>query len=162
MTNDELLAELEIIKMLSEESRPEIELFKVPYLLFLLIIWYCRAGTWCQLKFSTLSESWFGSPTIFVGERMFEIIFCKFHRHSRFIYLISMINEWSYIWKRRVKGEHEIVSFSELYNVNIHVLMQWLVQLLSQSWKWSPHSYNIFTVDEQQSFWFVINKIGSV
>ena len=106
MTNDELLAELEIIKMLNEESRPEIELFKVPYLLFLLIIWYCRAGTWCQLKFSTLSESWFGSPTIFCR---WEIVWDNILQNSsRFkVYLLDKIDQWMKLY---LKKENEKAS----------------------------------------------------
>ena len=59
-------------------------------------------------------------------------------------------------------GEPEIVAFSELYDVNIHVfdaMTSPIPYLISEN-NIFTHKIYIFTVDKQQSFWFVIDKRG--
>ena len=58
-------------------------------------------------------------------------------------------------------GEPEIVVFYKLYNINIHVFdVMTSSTPIFHSWKQYLHSYNIFIVDKQQSFWFVVDNRG--
>ena len=155
-----MLAELDIIEILTEESGCEIEDIQSSIITALTdkfdIVEQEPDG---NCLFRALSAGWFGSPTYFseVRESVWDYILhnserFKVHLPDEFDqYIETMLEdgEWG--------GEPEIVAFSELYNVNFF----WCndkSNALSQSWKQYLHSYNIFTVDKQQSFWFVVDK----
>ena len=123
-TNDELLAELDIIEILTEEIGSEIEDIQSSIITALTdkfdIVEQEPDG---NCLFRALSAGWFGSPTYFseVRESVWDYILHNSERFKvhlpdefdRYIETMLEDGEWG--------GEPEIVAFSELYNVNIHV-----------------------------------------
>ena len=119
-----MLAELDIIEILTEESGSEIEDIQSSIITALTDKFdIVEQEPDDNCLFRALSAGWFGSSTYFseVRESVWDYILhnserFKVHLPDEFDkYIETMLEdgEWG--------GEPEIVAFSELYNVNIHV-----------------------------------------
>ena len=115
-TNDELLAELDIIEILTEECGSEIEDIQSSIITALTdkidIVEQELDG---NCLFRALSAGWFGSPTYFNEVReVYEITFCIIQKDSKFIYLINLIS----ILKLCLRTENGEVSLKFLHFLN--------------------------------------------
>ena len=157
-----MLAELDIIEILTEESGSEIEdiqSFIITALTDKFDIVEQEPDGNCL--FRTLSAGWFGSLTYFseVRESVWDYILHNSERFKvnlpdefdQYIEIMLEDGEWG--------GETEIVAFFELYNVNIHVfdamtspipyLIAENIPLLIQY---------IYCKKNNNQFWFVVDK----